>query len=392
MRKVCDWVFGSFFRTIGRVLVFILIGVIISRLVDIGGLIDSFSITDLFFEKVEALEFTGYYTNWYNDNGQQMQQMGDFAYIQQQLTSNNTNWFNFYYNADKSGYNVLNNRDYLEITSDFSLYLTGINTEEYNTQDTHTCVINRTANNNGDYTYLSFTCPEISSTTETYTNNVNVAINPRIMYGNGVWNSCTFKTCLGTTCTLRCDLREDQKSSGLRGIAFNVNTYNTNLNNGSYIYRLSLTRPFNIYADTDTKINNSINNQTQQQHNDHQETQNYLEDTNTTQANTQGEDFINNFSNNSHGLTGIITAPLNAIQSIASATCSNLVLPLPFTNNKTLNLPCMSTIYTQHFGVFYTMYQGIILALISYWVCVRLFSLVKGFKDPEDDKIEVMDL
>lgn len=112
---------------------------------------------------------------------------------------------------------------------------------------------------------------------------------------------------------------------------------------------------------------------------------------NVSEAESKATDFFNNFSTNTHGLTGIITAPLNAISSITSSTCSPLVLPLPFVDED-LTLPCMRPIYEEFFGDFMTLYDIIVLGIVSYWIVVRIFSLVKDFKNPEHDEVEVMEL
>lgn len=102
--------------------------------------------------------------------------------------------------------------------------------------------------------------------------------------------------------------------------------------------------------------------------------------------------FFNNFTTNTFGLTSIITAPLNLIQSLTNTSCTELQLPLPYLQNKYLTLPCMTTIYSQYFGNFFTLYQTITYGIIAYWVCVRIFNLVKDFKNPDHDEIEVVDL
>lgn len=117
-----------------------------------------------------------------------------------------------------------------------------------------------------------------------------------------------------------------------------------------------------------------------------------INDDNTAGASSEASDFFNSFTTDTFGLTSIITAPLNLIQSLTSKTCSPLHLPLPFLDNKYLDLPCMNTIYTQYFGSFFTLYQTITFGIIAYWVCVRIFNLVKDFKNPEHDEIEVLDL
>jgi hypothetical protein len=116
-----------------------------------------------------------------------------------------------------------------------------------------------------------------------------------------------------------------------------------------------------------------------------------LTDDNTQQAQDSAGGFFNDFTTDTHGLTAIITAPLSLISKITSASCSPLVLPLPFVD-KDLTLPCMGAIYSQYFGSFLSIYQVITFGIISYWVCVRIFNLVKDFKNPDHDEIEVLDL
>lgn len=101
--------------------------------------------------------------------------------------------------------------------------------------------------------------------------------------------------------------------------------------------------------------------------------------------------FFSGFDNNTHGLTGIITSPLQLIGSITSSTCSPLSIPVPFVN-QSASLPCMKEIYQTYGGGFYTLYQTITFGVVAYWVCVNIFFMVKGFKDPDSDRIEVLDL
>lgn len=117
-----------------------------------------------------------------------------------------------------------------------------------------------------------------------------------------------------------------------------------------------------------------------------------IKDDDIGDATQDGADFILDFDTNTFGLTSIVTAPLNLIQSLTSSTCSELELPLPFLNNKKLKLPCMTSIYQNTFGSLFTMYQTITFGIIAYWVCVRIFNQVKDFKNPEHDEIEVVDL
>lgn len=111
----------------------------------------------------------------------------------------------------------------------------------------------------------------------------------------------------------------------------------------------------------------------------------------TSESTDEANSFFSGFTTETFGLTSIITAPLNLIGNITGSKCSPLPLEAPFVNT-TINLPCMSTIYNAHFGSFLTIYQTITFGIVAYWVCVRLFNLVKDFKNPDHDEIEVMDL
>lgn len=126
--------------------------------------------------------------------------------------------------------------------------------------------------------------------------------------------------------------------------------------------------------------------------NEQKKTNQTLTDDDVGDSTNKANEFFSGFTTDTFGLTSIITAPLELIASITSSTCSPLGLKVPFVENKNLNLPCMSSIYQQHFGSFLTIYQTITFGIIAYWVCVRIFALVKDFKNPDTDKVEVLDL
>ena len=101
--------------------------------------------------------------------------------------------------------------------------------------------------------------------------------------------------------------------------------------------------------------------------------------------------FFEDFKDNDYGLSDIVTMPLEFIKGLSGTSCYLLELPLPFVD-KDVEIPCMTSIYETYFGSFLTLYQIITTGFISYWVCVNIYGLVKGFKDPDTDKVEVMDL
>ena len=195
-------------------------------------------------------------------------------------------------------------------------------------------------------------------------------------------------------------------------------SFSTTAQNGFSIQVMAFeysTLPFPVYSTEDTMIkqndtiiskldtiasnNNQLIYESQQQNNKLdkqnkliQETNDTLKDDDTSEASGEAESFFSGFSTDTHGLTSIITAPLQLIGSITSSTCSPLKLDVPFVEGKKLELPCMSSIYKKHFGSFLTIYQVATFGLIAYWVCVKIFALVKDFKDPDKDEVEVMDL
>ena len=121
------------------------------------------------------------------------------------------------------------------------------------------------------------------------------------------------------------------------------------------------------------KVNNSINNDT------------------TTGASTRANDFFSNFSQNNHGLSGIITSPLRLIQSITSSSCSPLVLPLPFVNQN-VQLPCMKAVISSNFPTFYLLFELVITGLMCYRLIINFLSQIRKLQDPEYNRIGVLQL
>lgn len=196
---------------------------------------------------------------------------------------------------------------------------------------------------------------------------------------------------------------------------WNVYAFTCNLPNNVTVYKYGITvsnavpspnikiSKLTYFADaSSSQINeiqssiSSVFNNISNVANNVKDVENAVKDTNDTMKDdnidtSSSNSFFNNFSNNQHGLTGVINAPLKFIQSLSNNTCSNVSLTIPFVN-ETFNLPCFSSIYKENFNLAYTIYQVVISALVGYWVCVKIYAMVKGFKDPTDDRIEVMDL
>lgn len=104
-----------------------------------------------------------------------------------------------------------------------------------------------------------------------------------------------------------------------------------------------------------------------------------------------GTGFFDDFNNEDFGLSDIITIPLNTINSLTSKSCQPLSIPIPKTG-KNINLPCMTQVYEDNIGSIFSIWQIVSFGLIAYFISIDIFHLVKGFKDPESDKVEVLDL
>lgn len=139
------------------------------------------------------------------------------------------------------------------------------------------------------------------------------------------------------------------------------------------------------------KSDSSIVETLEEQNQKLDELNNSITSSDTTESQVQANSFFENFQTDTYGLSDIITMPLTLIKSLTNSTCVSLNLTIPFVD-KELKLPCMSSIYSQYFGSFFTLYQMVIFGFVSYWVAVRIFNLVKDFKNPDHDEIEVLDL
>lgn len=104
--------------------------------------------------------------------------------------------------------------------------------------------------------------------------------------------------------------------------------------------------------------------------------------------NSDAVSFFNDFTDNTHGLSGIITAPLNAINQMLSNTCN----PLSATyQGKTVELACGYEFWNK-ISVIRQFLNIVLDGLICYRILVKLFKMIERLKNPEDDRVEVMDL
>lgn len=372
MKKVFNWTFGSMFRTFGRFIAFALLGCLLGFVLNKLNI----SLSDILgfeYVKADTLPFT---STWVDVNQCEVVSVPypggtawDFYNCQWDTNNYRGNSIQFGSNNGhlrKIEFNISDTGDYEagtyqvdinwgidpRVKEDFENYGFQIYYSRNNDGDTLAaggCVMGL---GDGRFDY-NLRCS--FSTTEKF-DRVKISIQYKCT-GSGYCRTGTpvRNTTAMSYNTLSNFIIDDSASTAINHqttiIQNNFNETNQNINN----------------------INDSINND------------------DVDESSSEYADFFSDFSANTHGLTGIITAPLNAIQSLSSKTCSPLVLPLPFVNQN-LTLPCMRSIYDQYFGNFMIIYDIVTLGIVSYWVCVRIFALVKDFKNPDHDEVEVMDL
>ena len=376
MKKIINCSFGSFFRTIGRFLAIFLVGILIL-------IIGAKSCLKLFLMPVKATVTT----NWASSLPEL-----DRAQLYDCTTNNNCTNVLF----QTQGLTVEPNKVRNILTSNGPLTVGkgGIAVQYYS------------GNLKAGYLYQSsiYMCSNKDlGTASIYSANYDTpGINDSISWAtttqglSGVPGNGDHEF---NTCRVYSGLFVPNSNGGWIVSRFTNNTNITNVYPTLIAYE---TEELGIYSDT---IKNIIQNSglataqtveevkaaTEQVKEEAKKTNDTLNNDNVDESLTQADDFFNSFTTNTHGLTGIITAPLNAIQSLTSKTCSPLILPLPFVD-KNLTLPCMRQIYTDNFGAFMNLYDVIIIGIVSYWVMVRIFTLVKDFKNPDHDEVEVVDL
>lgn len=365
MKKISNWVFGSFFRTMGRFFFFLFFGFLLATILSKSEI----KITDLLgIETIKASEVQqAWVTNIQDSNGNwsdsqflgswyvqrwastgTQQQGGANLVPQISLPRHGDIYINGYIESD---YNILGNSEYL-----YCNYYANDYCHAWNTTSGHSIQLQLWLNSYGNQCKIEW-------------NNSGVNI------GNN------YKLFFNATC------QTQDRTIGTFYYYFNISLNENQSTQRDYRLGISRSWKYEITA------SNATENQSEQQAEQHNETMNFFNNENTTQAESEANNFFENFtSQDNGGISSIITAPLSAISGLASATCSPITLPIPYLDNKQLVLPCMSAIYIEHFGAFFSLYQTIIFGVVAYRMLVSIFMMIQGFKNPDDDKIEVVDL
>ena len=382
MKKILNWSIGSFFRTIGRIIAYLVIAFLITLIIA-----KTDNLKSLLFMSVKADTTPNYW-----------------------ITNTDVPTYFDLFDCTESTCNRVNSSNYtnemIELNETGGRQFT-VTTRPYNLQG-NGIVIRTSSNARYNVGYLYQTTFYVCS--DAIMDNATNTIYPSY-YGDAFTNNNVFQSSNSYNLSglpglapqwENCYAFSTIFSPGENGTYINLRLKSTSRINGYYALVGFKSESLGLYSgEVQSIVQNSgfatassveeVKAATNEVKQEIQSTNDTLNNDNVDESLTEADDFFNGFTTNTHGLTGIITAPLNAIQSLTSKTCSPLVLPIPFVD-KDLTLPCMRQIYTEHFGGFMNLYDVIIIGIVSYWVLVRIFTLVKDFKNPDHDEIEVVDL
>lgn len=399
MRQIMSWTVGSFFRTIGRIVAFIVIGGLIAFLFSRNDF--DWGIKDLFFTKVSASTYkNSYFETYYKDSvlsdAYSNLSGGIVSYINLTSTTNTSVTFNtseFYLSP------TLNLSSYAGgyLSFPFQMRLPIVTSTSSSTvygQDTCTrwnCSLwDSSTNTCSRFTCGQFSTGQDSTVTDKEYITPQVIVLPILYFevsGSNYWVTCDVNSNNNTiTCPLKSDMT---KINRLR-----ISTYVYYSSSSTYTYYINLGKNISAYTDGVNEIINAqnqntqaIENQTQQQQQQHEE----LMDTNMTETNETASNFFNSFEDDDiGGLSGIITAPLVMINEMLNGIC---VQPSATWKGATISLPCGDLLWSRTgasdlknlLNVFYG-------GLVCYYAIRKLFLMIESMKDPTSDKIEVTDL
>ena len=183
-----------------------------------------------------------------------------------------------------------------------------------------------------------------------------------------------------------------------------LNSINGNLTNFATANHSDLSRILtyqnNIYyqlvdiysrmGDISTKLDNIKNNASATASNT-EEIKNDIKSDNVSGAEGSADDLKNNsaFQDNT-GLSGVISMPLTFINSLTNS-CQAITLTIPYMD-EVLTIPCLQPIITNKMPLLANLIKIVINGFIVYRVLLDIFQIVRNAKNPEDDRIEVLDL
>lgn len=365
IKKVFNWTFGAFFRTLGRIIAFLVVGGAIALIMAKLGLFD--------FMEVKAAEIT---TNVnYVRSGVinvPYEQKFDNSWIYKDFTST-TALTRQEFQINFTDILETNDVDFIEFTM-----LTSEPTQTELTSDSKGRYCNKYSSEFGgyvegniptfDYTCQSYYEYNSGEVTTIVNNDYKLSnFNIYVVTTDNQYLSCT----ITSTGKIQCPTNRKNLKSLVTHFIFKTNHIAH--------MRYAINIDYNLYINSNSEIKKSVDN-----------VKDSINDDNVESSSSAASGFFNDFSDNGHGLSGIVTAPLNAVNAMLTTTCT---APSATYKNKTFSLPCGDILWNQegasNFKNILNLFYG---GIICFGLLKSLFKDVNDLKNPDNDKVEVVDL
>lgn len=403
MQKIFNWTIGSFFRSIGRIFAYLVIGGIISYLLYTN---TNFRISDLLgIQKVSASTYTGqHYTPWTNGNTD-LPTLGPYGYVSLTTAQNITSDFHVSSFFLKNKLNVSNlHNGQLIIPTMISVPVVSTSTTSSITGDDYcerwTWGAIDSYNNVSRWDCARYATNSDSTITDREYLQPQVQTYAIIVYETGYYDTCTYD---GNKQAFICDIANFTSFNEVQFLNVWSKVFYQNTSN-SYTYYLGLGQYINMYA-YDNKIEESINNQTQ-----------VIQDTNSTSESSQASDFFHDYNETAQdGIIAIVNMPLNIFNALTLGSTQDLCFNL---KGKQVCLPSGDIIwgktsrtsirsgnatFTPHpfsaggsLSEPLSLFKGLFNLVVGGYLCYKmlksLMRITNDMLNPTKDKLEVLEL
>lgn len=387
MKKIFNWTFGSIFRTLGRIIAYLFVGLLISSILSKTG----FKLTDLLpIMKVNAEELVvpvnfvreeHHNIIYENNNSPGFEQSTNNSLISQRLiysTIDNTiNEYHITFDTNNKNYS---NITYIEIPFIFSQPLgkedVKLDSDKLTMTDNKSVYCKEwQVNNDGNYECIIYQ-NNISSGTlkdheylykEYALNQFSFYI--QMVYSDDTWNTCSLNSSSNIVCNVNGKIPKQ--------LYFYINFKTSETTN----FLIAISRQFRLYSSATQEQIDSINNINDSIKND-----------DVSGATDSSSSFFNNFDEGDTGsLMNLVKLPLKFLNSLNN-TCSPITFNTGYLGNFTI--PCLSTTLYNQEGInpIVNIVSLIINGLIMYGCINTIIKLVHKLKDPNNDEIEVLEL
>lgn len=384
MKKIINWSFGAFFRTIGRIFAYFCIGLLI---LIIGSKLDLKLPFNLLM-KVNAEELVvpvnfireeQHTVNYSNSPGFEQSTSNSLIALRSiySTTDNEIKEYHITFDIQNKDYS---NISYIEIPFTFSQPL-GIE-EIHSDKDKLTFTDKNSVYckewkllSNGNYECVIFQ-NKISNATITDHEYIykQIALDQfsfyiQMVYSDNTWNTCSLNSSSNIVC--------NPNGKVPKQLYFYIN-FKTNKTTN---FLLGITRAFRLYSSATKEQINAINNINDNIKND-----------DVSGATDSSSSFFNNFNAGDTGsLMNLVKLPLKFLNSL-NTTCSPITFNTGYLGN--ITIPCLSSSLYNQDGLkpIINIVSLIINGLIMYGCINTIIKLVQKLKDPNNDDIEVMEL